>query len=109
MWTLDVGDIDILRGKPEIARQHQRRAAVDRDLQLRSGLHRRATDLVECIQQRVAVEGCSSSRSPHENSAPSPRIIGMKSGKLVAMKAVSSTFTGLSEASPITSADIAMR
>ena len=44
-----------------------------------------------------------------ENSAPSPRIIGMKSGKLVAMKAVSSTLTGLSEARPITSADIAMR
>src|SRR5262249_61175179 len=45
----------------------------------------------------------------HENSAPSARIIGMKSGKLVAMKAVSSTFNGLSAASPITSADIAMR
>ena len=30
----------------------------------------------------------------HENSAPSERIIGIKSGKLVAMKAVSSTVTG---------------
>src|SRR5262249_3953703 len=48
-------------------------------------------------------------RDDHENSAPSERIIGMKSGKLVAMKAVSSTLTGLSDASPITSADIAMR
>lgn len=48
-------------------------------------------------------------RDNHEKSAPSARIIGMKSGKLVAMKAVSSTLTGLSEASPITSADIAIR
>src|SRR4051794_16444155 len=48
-------------------------------------------------------------RRPHENSAPRARIIGMKSGKLVAMKAVSSTLTGLSAAQPITSADIAMR
>src|SRR5213079_3378780 len=45
----------------------------------------------------------------HENSAPSARIIGMKSGNEVAMNAVSSTFTGLSAANPITSADIAMR
>src|SRR5450432_4384995 len=45
----------------------------------------------------------------HENSAPSERIIGMKSGKLVAIKAVSSILTGWSAARPITSADIAMR
>ncbi|MGY3287511.1 hypothetical protein ACVWWP_000578 [Bradyrhizobium sp. LM3.6] len=45
----------------------------------------------------------------HENSAPSERIIGMKSGKLVAMKAVSSMVTGWSDAQPITSADMAMR
>src|SRR6185437_294231 len=48
-------------------------------------------------------------RVPHENAAPSLRIIGMKSGKLVAMKLVSSTLTGWSEASPITSADMAIR
>ncbi|CKZ57524.1 Uncharacterised protein [Mycobacterium tuberculosis] len=45
----------------------------------------------------------------HEKSAPRPRIIGMKSGKLVAMNPVSSIFTGASDAVPITSADIAMR
>ena len=106
---LKFGYVDIFGGKPEIARKHECRAAINRDLQLRSRQHRRPTDLIEGVEQRVAVEGCSSSRLPHENSAPSERIIGMKSGKLVAMKAVSSTFTGLSAASPITSADIAMR
>ena len=35
--------------------------------------------------------------------------MGTKSGKLVAMKLASSILTGTSEASPITSADIAMR
>src|SRR5690606_24847213 len=45
----------------------------------------------------------------HAKSAPSRCIIGTKSGKLVAMKAMSSTLTGASEAQPITSADIAMR
>src|SRR4029077_17841411 len=50
-----------------------------------------------------------SSRSPHENSAPIARIIGMKSGNEVAMKAVSSTLTGLSAARPITRADIAIQ
>src|SRR5665213_1491752 len=103
------GYIDILGGKPEIAGEHQRGAAVNRDLQPGSGLHRRAADLVECVEQRVAAEGCTHRAPPHENSAPSPRIIGMKSGKLVAMKAVSSTLTGLSAPSPITSAAIAMR
>src|SRR6185312_5812251 len=38
----------------------------------------------------------SPSALPHANAAPSPRIIGMKSGKLVAMKLVSSTRTGRS-------------
>jgi len=42
-------------------------------------------------------------------SAPNPRIISMKPGKLVAMNATSSTPTGLSLARPMTSADIAMR
>src|SRR5262249_14695176 len=37
----------------------------------------------------------------HEYSAPRPRIIGTKLGKLVAMNEVSSTPTGLSLASPI--------
>ena len=60
-------------------------------------------------ERALAGGGRSVDGDDHENSAPSERIIGMKSGKLVAMKAVSSTFTGLSEASPITSADIAMR
>ena len=43
-----------------------------------------------------ALAGCRRSvdGDDHENSAPSERIIGMKSGKLVAMKAVSSTLTG---------------
>src|SRR5262249_51117001 len=45
----------------------------------------------------------------HEYSAPSPRIIGTKLGKLVAMNEVSSTPTGLSLASPITRNAIAMR
>ncbi len=60
-------------------------------------------------ERALAGGGRSVDGDDHENSAPSARIIGMKSGKLVAMKAVSSTLTGLSEASPITSADIAMR
>ena len=42
-------------------------------------------------------------------SPPIRRIMSTKPGKLVAMKAVSSTRTGCSLASPITSADIAMR
>ncbi len=60
-------------------------------------------------ERALAGSGGSVDGDDHENSAPSDRIIGMKSGKLVAMKAVSSTLTGLSAASPITSADIAMR
>ena len=96
--------VHIFRRKPGVARQHQRGTPVNRDLKLGSRPYRRAADLIECGNQRVAAEGLA-----HENSAPSVRIIGMKSGKLVAMKAVSSTLTGLSEASPITSADIAMR
>src|SRR5262249_919156 len=60
-------------------------------------------------ERALAGGGRTVDRDDHENSAPSARIIGMKSGKLVAMKAVSSTLTGLSAASPITSADIAMR
>ena len=42
-------------------------------------------------------------------SAPSARISSTKPGKLVAMKAESSMRTGLSLASPITSAAMAMR
>ena len=45
----------------------------------------------------------------HEYSAPSPRIIGTKLGKLVAMNEVSSTPTGLSLASPMTRNAMAMR
>src|SRR5260221_11950370 len=60
-------------------------------------------------QRALAGGGRSVDGDDHENSAPNERIIGIKSGKLVAMKAVSSTFTGLSAASPITRADIAMR
>ena len=60
-------------------------------------------------QRALSRCGRSVDGDDHENSAPSARIIGMKSGKLVAMKAVSSTLTGWSAASPITSADIAMR
>ena len=53
---------------------------------------------------RRAVDG-----DDHESSAPSPRINSTNPGKLVAMKAASSTPTGWSLASPITSADIASR
>ena len=45
----------------------------------------------------------------HDKSAPSERISSTKPGKLVAMKAESSMRTGLSAASPITSAAMAMR
>ena len=45
----------------------------------------------------------------HDKSAPSARISSTKPGKLVAMKAESSMRTGLSDASPITSAAMAMR
>ena len=43
------------------------------------------------------------------SSPPSPRIIGTKLGKLVAMNEVSSTPTGLSLASPMTRNAMAMR
>ena len=64
----------------------------------------------EPLAQR-ALAGCGGSvdGDDHEKSAPRPRIIGMKSGKLVAIKPVSSIFTGASDAVPITSADMAMR
>src|SRR5579871_6668914 len=103
-WSPKLRNIHIFGGEPKIARQHQRGTVVDRDLQLCSRLCRRPADLIERIKQRIAVK-----RFDHANSAPSARIIGMKSGKLVAIKAVSSTLTGLSAANPITSADIAMR
>src|SRR5439155_9404315 len=51
-------DVDILSCEPEIARQHQGRPAIDRNLQLRSRLDRRASDLVEGVEQGLAVEGC---------------------------------------------------
>jgi hypothetical protein len=51
--------VDMFRGKPEIARQHQRGAPIDRDLQLCSSQYRRATDLIEGIEQRVAAKGCT--------------------------------------------------
>src|SRR5579863_7800414 len=58
----------------------------------------------QTLSQRALAGGCRPvNGDDHENSAPSARIIGMKSGKLVAIKAVSSTVTGLSEAKPITS------
>ena len=57
--VLEFGYVDIFRGKPEIAGKHQRRVAVDRDLQLGPGLNCRATDLIECIEQCVAAEGCT--------------------------------------------------
>src|SRR5712692_5786920 len=50
------------------------------------------------------VDGDNHSRSP-----PSPRMRSAKPGKLVAMKAASSTVTGLSAARPSTSAAMAMR
>ena len=45
----------------------------------------------------------------YAKSAPSPRISSTKPGKLVAINALSSIRTGSSLASPITSADMAMR
>src|SRR6202042_2874506 len=60
-------------------------------------------------ERALAGGGRSIDGDNHERSAPRERIIGMKSGKLVAIKAVSSTVTGSSDASPITSADIAIR
>ena len=64
----------------------------------------------EALAERAFAGGRGSvDRDNHANSAPSLCIIGTKSGKLVAMNAVSSTFTGASEASPIISADMAMR
>jgi hypothetical protein len=56
---LKFGYVDIFRGKPEVARKHERAAAVNRDLQLGSGQCRRATDPVERVKQSIAVEGCS--------------------------------------------------
>ena len=57
--VLEFGYVDILRGKPKIAGQHQRRTAVNRDLQPGSGLNRRTADLIEGIEQCVAAEGCT--------------------------------------------------
>src|SRR5215831_2480516 len=54
--------------------------------------------------RRRTVDGDDHSRSP-----PSPRMRSAKPGKLVAMKAASSTLTGLSAARPSTSAAMAMR
>src|SRR5689334_10500779 len=50
-------DIDVFRRKPEIARQHKRRTAIDRDLQLRAGVHGGATNPVEGVEQGIAIEG----------------------------------------------------
>ncbi len=60
-------------------------------------------------ERALAGSGRSVDRDDHEYSAPRRRIIATKPGKLVWMKAVSSTCTGLSLARPMTSADIAMR
>ena len=57
--VLEFGDVDIFSSKPEVARQHERRTAIDRDLQLCSRLHGSAPDPVEGVEQRVAVEGCA--------------------------------------------------
>ena len=47
--VLKFGYVDILGGKPEIARQHECRAAIDGDLQLRSRQHCRPTDLIKRV------------------------------------------------------------
>src|SRR5262249_15588276 len=58
-----------------------------------------------------ALAGCGRSvdGDDHDSSPPRRRIMSTKPGKLVAMKAVSSTCTGSSAPSPITRAAMAMR
>ena len=98
-------------------RRQDRKAAAAHEIIRRRRYRDDVRGDAETVQGRIAglarggvgSRACAVLSSSYENSAPSPRIIGIKSGKLVAMKAVSSTFTGLSAASPITSADIAMR
>src|SRR5262249_45076866 len=53
--------------------------------------------------------GMKRARDRHDKSPPSERISSTNPGKLVAMKAASSTVTGCSLASPSTSAHIALR
>jgi hypothetical protein len=60
-------------------------------------------------ERAFARGGRSVDGDDHERSHPSERISSTKSGKLVAMNALSSMRTGLSLASPITSAAMAMR
>gem|GEM_PF-4889061 len=120
VWP-DIRDCTNQRIEPFVFSQY-RRLFEHRAASFVAGRQLKRIDKVgECGSQRSAglnpVDGlgepCMLHRIPsatgYENSAPSPRIIGMNVGKLVAMNAVSSTLTGLSDASPITSADIAMR
>ncbi len=60
-------------------------------------------------ERALARRGRTIDGDDHDSTAPSPRIMPAKSGKLVAMKAVSSAVTGASADRPMTKADIAMR
>src|ERR1700733_831433 len=96
----------LIREVSPLADQRVRDSAVDRaGIEVTVAIMRG-----QALGERALARGRGSvDRNNHERSAPRERIIGMKSGKLVAMKAVSSTLTGSSEASPMTSADIAIR
>ncbi len=84
----------------------------DADLSVLSGTSRPFTQKQSCTNI-VTIVAVGQHRdwvvAFYERSPPSRRIMSAKPGKLVAMKVASSTFTGRSEASPITRADIAMR
>ena len=72
---VEFGYVDIFRREPKIARQHQRRPTINGDLQLRSGVDRRASNPVKGVEERVAVKGCTHRaclmKSPRPASASS--------------------------------------
>src|SRR5438477_6659227 len=105
----NLGNIDVLRAEAKVAGQHQRRSAINCNVESRVRRNCGTSDLIEGVEKLFAIKARRHRSALQPNSPPSARIISMKPGKLVAMKAVSSTCTGLSLARPITSADIAMR
>src|SRR5262245_33168525 len=114
----DLRDIDVFSREAKVACQQKGGAAENRDVESRAHADGGTTKLVKRRKQLLAIEclghpdsswSRQMGKSRQFKSAPSPRSIATKPGKLVAMKAVSSTFTGRALASPITSADMAMR
>jgi hypothetical protein len=55
-WIFQRRHVGIFCRKSEIAGEHQRRSAINGDLQCRSGRCRRASDLVESLEQFFAIQ-----------------------------------------------------